>query len=46
MPFTPFHLGPVLLFGLALSTVLDLSTLLIASVIPDVEPFCVLLFDL
>ncbi|MDH5754489.1 MAG: DUF4184 family protein [Candidatus Bathyarchaeota archaeon] len=46
MPFTPFHLGSALLFGLALSTVLDLSTLLIASVIPDVEPFCVLLFDL
>jgi len=46
VPFTPFHLGPALLFGLALSTVFDLSTLLIASVIPDVEPFCVLLFDL
>jgi membrane-bound metal-dependent hydrolase YbcI (DUF457 family) len=46
VPFTPFHLGPALLFGLVLSTVFDLSTLLIASVIPDVEPFCILLFGL
>ena len=46
MPFTPFHLGPALLFGLALSSIFDLLTLLIASVIPDVEPFCILLFNL
>ena len=44
MPFTPFHLGPALLFGLALSAVFDLPTLLLASVIPDVEPFCVMYF--
>jgi len=31
MPFTPFHLGPALLFGLAFSSTFDLLTLLIAS---------------
>jgi len=46
VPFTPFHLGPALLFGLAFSSAFDLLTLLIASVIPDVEPFCIILFDL
>jgi len=44
VPFTPFHLGPALLFGLALSVVFDLPTLLVASVIPDVEPFYVMYF--
>ena len=46
MPFTPFHFGPALLFGLLFSSIFDLLTLLIASVIPDVEPFCILLFHL
>jgi len=46
VPFTPFHLGPALLFGLVFSSTFDPLTILIASVIPDVEPFCVLLFDL
>jgi membrane-bound metal-dependent hydrolase YbcI (DUF457 family) len=46
MPFTPFHLGPALLFGLAFSSIFDLLTLLIASVIPDIEPICILLFNL
>jgi len=45
VPFTPFHLGPALLFGLSLSAVFDLPTLLVASVIPDVEPFYVMYFD-
>lgn len=44
MPFTPFHLGPALFFGLALLSVFDLPTFLIASVIPDIEPFCVIYF--
>jgi len=44
VPFTPFHLGPALLFGLALSAIFDLPTLLVASVIPDVEPFYVAYF--
>lgn len=46
VPFTPFHLGPALLSGWAFSSIFDLLTLLIASVIPDVEPFSVLVFDL
>jgi len=46
VPFTPFHLGPSLLFGLVFSSIFDLATLLIASVIPDVEPFCIVLFNL
>lgn len=45
MPFTPFHLGPALFFGLLLSTVFDLPTFLIANVLPDVEPFAVLFFN-
>ncbi|MDI6690632.1 MAG: hypothetical protein QME50_02045 [Candidatus Bathyarchaeota archaeon] len=44
MPFTPFHLGPALLFGLALSAIFDFPTILVASVIPDLEPFCVVYF--
>jgi membrane-bound metal-dependent hydrolase YbcI (DUF457 family) len=44
VPFTPFHLGPALLFGLALSAAFDLPTLLVASVIPDAEPFYVMYF--
>lgn len=46
VPFTPFHLGPALLFDLTFFSTLNLLTLLIASVIPDIEPFCILLFDL
>lgn len=45
MPFTPFHLGPALLLGLALFTVFDLPALLMASVIPDIEPFYVMYFN-
>jgi membrane-bound metal-dependent hydrolase YbcI (DUF457 family) len=44
VPFTPFHLGPALLFGLVLSAAFDLPTLLIASVIPDLEPLYVVYF--
>ena len=45
MPFTPFHLGPALFLGLLLSTAFDLPTFLIANVLPDVEPFTVLFFN-
>lgn len=38
MPFTPFHLGPVLLVGLLFFPFLDLPALLVSSVIIDVEP--------
>jgi membrane-bound metal-dependent hydrolase YbcI (DUF457 family) len=44
VPFTPFHFGPALLFGLALATLFHLPTLLVASVVPDLEPFVVLYF--
>jgi len=44
VPFTPFHLGPALFFGLALSVAFYLPSLLVASVIPDLEPFFVMYF--
>lgn len=37
MPFTPFHLGPVLLLGVLLYRWVDLPTLLVSSVIIDVR---------
>ena len=46
MPFTPFHLGPGLLFGLLFLGYIDFPTFLLASVIVDVEPFLVLYFNL
>ena len=46
MPFTPFHLGPGLLFGLLLFSCLDLPTFLVASVIIDIEPLIVLSLNL
>lgn len=46
MPFTPYHLGPALLFGLLLLSFIDLPTFLVASVIVDVEPFLVLILNL
>lgn len=46
MPFTPFHLGPALLFGLVFYSYLDFPTFLIANVIVDIEPFIVLALGL
>ena len=46
MPFTPFHWGPSSWIGLLLFKIFDFPTLLIASVIVDVEPFCVFFFNL
>ena len=46
MPFTPFHLGPGLGLGLPLRKHLQAPTLLLASVIVDVEPFLVLFLGL
>jgi len=46
MPLTPFHLGPGLLIGLLLLSYIDFATFLVASVIIDVEPIIVLIFDL
>lgn len=46
MPFTPFHLGPGLLFGLLLLSYVDFPTFLLANVIVDIEPFLVLSLNL
>ena len=46
MPFTPFHWGPALLFGLVFLGYLDLPTLLLSSVIVDVEPLLFLTLNL
>ncbi len=46
MPFTPFHLGPALAFGLPLRRYLHVPTFLVASVIVDVEPLLVLVLGL
>ncbi|XOB46417.1 MAG: metal-dependent hydrolase [Candidatus Nealsonbacteria bacterium] len=46
MPLTPFHWGPSSWIGLLLFKILDFPTLLIASVIVDIEPFCVLFLNL
>ena len=46
MPFTPFHWGPGLLLGLLLLSYVDLPTLLVSSVIVDVEPLVVLTLNL
>ena len=46
MPFTPFHLGPSSWIGLILFKIFDFPTLLIASVVVDIEPFCAFFFNL
>jgi len=46
MPLTPFHLGPALLLGLVLWRQVNLPMLLLASVIVDIEPLAVLIFNL
>ena len=46
MPFTPYHFGPALLIGVLLFPFIDLATVMIASVILDLEPLAVILFDL
>jgi len=46
MPFTPYHLGPGLFIGLLFLSFIDFPTFLIASVIVDIEPFLVLVFNL
>lgn len=42
MPFTPFHFGPGILFGILLLRHLDLPALLVASVVVDLEPLIVI----
>ena len=45
MPYTPFHFGPGLLFGLLLLSYIDFPTFMLANVIVDIEPILVLYFD-
>jgi hypothetical protein len=46
MPFTPYHLGPAVLFGLLFLSLIDFPTFLVANVIVDIEPFLVLTLNL
>ncbi len=46
MPLSPFHLGPAILLGLIILRYVDLPTLIIASVIVDIEPMFIILFNL
>jgi membrane-bound metal-dependent hydrolase YbcI (DUF457 family) len=46
MPFTPFHFGPSGLIGQLLLKWVDFPTILIASVVIDIEPLFVILFNL
>jgi len=46
VPFTPFHLGPALGFGLPLRKYMHAPTFILANVIVDVEPFLVLFLGL
>lgn len=46
MPFTPYHFGPGLLIGVLLFPFVDLTTIMVASVILDLEPLAVILLDL
>jgi hypothetical protein len=45
MPLTPYHFGPAILIGVLLFPYIDFTTILIASVILDLEPLFVILFD-
>lgn len=46
MPFTPFHFGLALGFGLPLRKYMHAPTFILANVILDVEPFLVLFYGL
>jgi membrane-bound metal-dependent hydrolase YbcI (DUF457 family) len=46
VPFTPFHFGPAIGFGLPLRKYLHVPTFIVANVIVDVEPLLVLVLGL
>jgi len=46
MPFTPYHFGPALGFGLPLRKYVHAPTFILPNVIVDVEPFLVLFLGL
>jgi hypothetical protein len=46
MPFTPYHLGPALCFGLPLRKYLHAPTFILGNIVVDIEPFVVLFLGL
>jgi membrane-bound metal-dependent hydrolase YbcI (DUF457 family) len=46
VPFTPYHFGPALLIGMLLFPYIDFATVVVASVILDLEPLVVIIFGL
>jgi membrane-bound metal-dependent hydrolase YbcI (DUF457 family) len=46
MPFTPLHLGPVLLIGLPLKNRIHAPTFIIANIAVDIEPFLIIVLGL
>ena len=46
MPFTPYHLGPALLLGALLFPFVDLATIMMASIVLDLEPLAVIFLNL
>jgi membrane-bound metal-dependent hydrolase YbcI (DUF457 family) len=46
MPYTPYHFGPGLLIGTLLFPFIDFTTVMVASVVLDLEPLAVILFGL
>jgi len=46
VPFTPYHFGPALLIGILLFPYIDFATVVVASVILDLEPLVVIIFGL
>lgn len=46
MPFTPFHMGPAIAMGLLMRGFVHVPTLVLASVVLDLEPLAVLVFGL
>lgn len=46
MPITPFHLGPSSWIGLTLFKILDFPAFIVGSVIVDLEPFFIIIFNL
>ena len=46
MPFTPYHLGPALCFGLPSRKYLHAPTFILGNIVVDIEPFLVLFLGL
>jgi len=46
MPFTPYHLGPGVLLGVGARRWIHIPAIVVGSVIVDLEPFAVLVFNL